>query len=572
MRSTTTKAFAGVAVLALALAGCGSNSGSSTKSADSNAKLSYSINEQAATNLKDGGNLNLSIEEITPQLNMFQANMTVDTSTLWNWYNPQLIKFTPSGDMKLDKNYLESVNSELKDGKTVVTYKINDKAKFNDGTDLDWTAFQATWQANSGKEQEYNANTIDGYDQIDSVKAGDNAKTVVVSFAGPYPWYSSLFNNVLHPAVNSADIFNNGYTGGTLASAHPEWGAGPYALTGFDANAGVVTFERNPNWWGDKGKLDKITYTVRADVQAQVNAYKNGEADTVETSTSELLTQVTSVADTDIRRGTRAANYLLTMNSKSELLSDTAVRKAIATGINRAQLQQVLFQGLDYSEAIGGSLTLYPFQKGYQDNLSKVVAKTDTAAATKALEEAGYAKGSDGTYAKDGKALSLRLPLFSSSTTSKAMYQAFQTQMKAVGIDVQIIQKSSKDFSTTVKNRDFDLLISGWASTDPNGVAFFCQKFCSDSTLNKSGTGTAELDNLIKGPGGLTSLQTAEDQESKANELEVQALGTFGILPIYNGPEIFAVKKGLANVGAGVYATTRAQIGDFPENIGWQKD
>ena len=122
MRSTTTKAFAGVAVLALALAGCGSNSGSSTKSADSNAKLSYSINEQAATNLKDGGNLNLSIEEITPQLNMFQANMTVDTSTLWNWYNPQLIKFTPSGDMKLDKNYLESVNSELKDGKTVRDY------------------------------------------------------------------------------------------------------------------------------------------------------------------------------------------------------------------------------------------------------------------------------------------------------------------------------------------------------------------------------------------------------------------------------------------------------------------
>ena len=560
MRSTTTKAFAGVAVLALALAGCGSNTSSSTKSGNDSTKFSYSINEQAATNLKDGGNLNLSIGEITPQLNQFQANMSTDTHTLWNWYNPVLIKFTPSGDMKLDKNYLESVNSELKDGKTVVTYKINDKAKFNDGTDLDWTAFQATWQANNGKDTEYSANSTDGYNLIDSVKAGDNAKTAVVTFTGPYPWYSSLFNNVLHPAVNSADIFNNGYTGGTLASAHPEWGAGPYALTGFDANAGVVTFERNPNWWGDKGKLDKITYTVRADVQAQVNAYKNGEADTVETATSELLTQVTGVANTDIRRGTRAANYLLTMNSKSDLLSDTAVRKAIATGINRAQLQQVLFQGLDYSETLGGSFVLYPFQK------------TATAAATKGLEDAGYAKGSDGLYAKDGRPLSLRLPLFSSSTTSKAMYQAFQTQMKAIGIDVQIIQKSTKDFSTTVKNRDFDLLISGFASTDPNGVAFFCQTYCSDSTLNKSGTGTAEMDNLIKGPGGLMSLETAEQQESKANELEVQALQTFGIVPIYNGPEIFAVKKGLANVGAGVYSTIRTQIGDFPENIGWQKD
>lgn len=572
MRSTTTKAFAGVAVLALALAGCGSNTSSSTKSGNDSAKLTYSINEQAATNLKDGGTLNLSINEITPQLNQFQANMTTDTHTLWNWYNPLLIKFTPTGDMKLDKNYLESVNSELKDGKTVVTYKINDKAKFNDGTDLDWTAFQTTWQANSGKDSEYSANTIDGYDQIDSVKAGDNAKTVVVSFVGPYPWYSSLFNNVLNPAVNSADVFNNGYTGGTLASAHPEWGAGPYALTGFDANAGVVTFERNPNWWGDKGKLDKITYTVRADVQAQVNAFKNGEADTVEANSSELLTQVTNVANTDIRRGTRAANSLLTMNSKSELLGDTAVRKAIATGMNRAQLQQVLFQGLDYSEALPGSMTLYAFQKGYQDNFSKVVPNPDTAAAGKDLEGAGYAKGSDGIYAKDGKALSLRLPLFSSSNTQKSMYQAFQTQMKAVGIDVQIIQKSSKDFSTTVKNKDFDLLFSVYVSTDPNGVAFFCQTFCSDSSLNKSGTGTAEMDNLIKGPGGLTSLQTADEQENKANELEVQALQTFGLVPVYNGSEIFAVKKGLANVGAGVYATVRSQIGDFPENIGWQKD
>ena len=572
MRSTSIKVVAGAAVLALAVVGCGSGSGSSDDSANTNTSLQASMNEQPASNIKDGGTLNLSAREITPQLNVFHANMTTDTRAIWQWYNPQLIKFSPSGDMKLDNNYLESVNSELVDGHTVVTYKINDQAKFNDGTDLDWTAFQSTWQANNGTNEEYSTNTTDGYDLVTSVAQGDNAKTAVVTFDKPYPWYSSLFNTLLHPAVNSADLFNNAYTGGTMDSAHPEWGAGPYALTGFDSAAGVVTFERNANWWGEQGKLDKITFTVRDDVQAQVNAFKNGEADTAEVATSELLEQVKSVQGADVRRGTTTSNYLLTMNSASPALADQEVRKAIATGINREQLNQVTFQGLDYTEELSGSLSLFPFQEGYQNNFAQVVPNSDTSAATQGLEAAGWVKGSDGIYAKDGTALSLRLPLFSTSTTRKAQYQALQTQMKAIGIDVQIIQKSSKDFSTTVNNKDWDFLISGFSQTDPNGVAYFCQVYCSDSSLNKSGTGNAELDALITGEGGLTSLETAEAQEAKANELEVQAFGSYGLVPLYSRPEIYAVKSGLANVGSGAYATLRNQIGDFPQNIGWQKD
>lgn len=574
MRTLPTKALAGAAVIALALAGCSGNSGgsSSSSSAGTNTSLQYSINQQPASNLKDGGTLNLTSREITPQLNVFQANMTTDTQALWQWWNPVLIKFTPAGEMNIDKDYLDSVNTTTQDGNTVVTYKINDKAKWNNGQAIDWTAFETTWKANNGSDEAYQANTTDGYSQIKSVAQGSDAKTAVVTFNGPFPWYSSLFNQLLNPNVNTADAYNNAYTGGTLASAHPEWGAGPYAITSLDSNAGTVTFERNPNWWGDKGKLDKVTFTVRDDLQAAVNAFKNGEVDVADVSTTNLLSQVQSTSGADLRKGTSPVTRLLTLNTKSAALGDTAVRKAVATAINREQLSQIVFQGLDYSEKPLGSTTLFPFQKGYQDNFSKVVPKTDVAAATKALEDDGWAKGSDNIYAKNGAKLSLKLPIFTTNTTTKAMYQALQTQLKAAGIDVQIVEKSSKDFSTTIKNKDFDLLISGFAQTDPNGVAYFCQVYCSDSTLNKSGSGTADLDKLIKGDGGLQSLATADAQTAKANELEVQALGTFGIVPLYSGPEIYAVKKGLANVGAGAYSTTMNQIADFPQNIGWQKD
>ncbi|SER79583.1 peptide/nickel transport system substrate-binding protein [Propionibacterium cyclohexanicum] len=574
MHTLPKKALAGAAVLALALAGCSSNASSTSSSSSpaTSTKLQYSIDEQPASNLKDGGTLNLSIGEITPQLNVFQANMTTDTQALWQWYNPVLIKFTPAGEMKIDKNYLDSVDATTKDGNTVVTYKINDKAVWNNGQPIDWTAFETTWKDNNGSDEAYSANTTDGYSQIKSVTQGDNAKTAVVTFNGPFPWYSSLFNQLLNPAVNTADAYNNAYTGGTLASAHPEWGAGPYTLSAFDSNAGTVTFERNPKWWGEKGKLDKVTFTVRDDTQAALNAFKNGEVDVAGAGTANLLNQLQGLAGTEIRKGTSPAIRLITLNSKSPALSDLAVRKAIAESVNREQLLQVIFQGLDYTEKPLGSTTLFPFQKGYQDNFSKVVPKTDTAAAAKDLEGDGWSKGSDGIYEKNGTKLSLKLPLFSTNTTTKAMYQALQTQLKAAGIDVQIVEKSSKDFSTTIKNNDFDLMISGFAQTDPNGVAYFCQVYCSDSTLNHSGTGSAELDKLIKGDGGLQSLPTAEEQTAKANELEVKAMGSFGLIPLYSGPEIYAVKKGLANVGAGAYASTMNLIADFPENIGWQKD
>jgi len=111
-------------------------------------------------------------------------------------------------------------------------------------------------------------------------------------------------------------------------------------------------------------------------------------------------------------------------------------------------------------------------------------------------------------------------------------------------------------------DRDFDVVTMSITSSEPFGVTYFKYTYGSDSQVNKSGTGTPELDEQIA---ELEKLPTQEEQIQKANELEKEALKQYGIMPYANGPRLVASKKTLANFGATSFA--------FPakENIGWAK-
>jgi len=570
MNKTTAMLLGGAAALALTLSACSSSNPTGTPSTTGTGSSFSNTNAKAYADLKTGGTINVSIGEFTPQKNQFQADGTTDTWTFWDWYNAELIKFKPNGDTNINPNYLTSAKADTVNGKTVVTYEVNPKAQFNDGTPIDIKAFQNTWKQNNGSDKAYNANSTDGWNKIESVEQGKDAREIVVTFVGPWPWWGGLFNTLQHPACNTPECYNTGYLGTDLKSAHPEWGAGPYKLDTFDANAGTATFVKNDKWWGDPGKLDKITM-VQREATAAVNAFVNGETDWVGATSADILTQVKSVPGTETRQGANVANYMLQLNGKSATLSDAKVRQAIMTGFDRSKIAQVQFQGLNYTEPLPGSLLLFSYQPGYVDNFSKAVPKVDVAAAKKLLEDAGYTLGSDGYYAKGGKQLAVGLTIFNDLPATKARAQVTQSELKNIGINVTIVQKASADFSTIMSKGDWEMNISGFASSDPYGVAYTCQIWCSPeddnySGLNKSGLGTVELDKKIH---DMEALPTAEEQIKAANDIEVAEFQQFGLMPLFNGPVIYQVKSSLANVGSAVFAGKSSAVGDFRENIGY---
>ncbi len=557
-RSSIISVVAVVAATGLLLGGCTSDkkNTNSGPAATVEIKPTGDYNPLERDQIKDGGELTLPILEVPEQSNSLHGNAIVDGTTLWRWYNPQMTLADGDGTWHPNPAYLTNVNAEEVDGKTVVTYDINPDAVFNDGTPIDWRVFETMWKFNNAENPDVVANSTDGYDQIESVTAGESDKQAVVAYKQTYPWWQALFDRVLHPSVADAQTFNEGY----LKNPHPEWGAGPYKVDQFDYNSGTVSFVPNEKWWGEKPKLDKVTYR-QMESQATINAYQAGEVDAVEIINKDHLAVAKTVKDTVLRGTLRPSNYLVTLNAKTPTLEDVKVREAVFTGINRETLAQVRFNGMDYTENLPGSFALFQNQKGYQDNFGGLVTY-DQDKAKQMLDEAGWAEGSDGIREKDGKKLTLRYVTFGDSQLTKSTAAAMQKMLKDIGVDLQVAERPSSDFSQVIAEREFDVLTSGFTSYDPYGVAYFKQVYASDSELNKSGTGTPEMDKKIA---ELQQLPTQEEQIERANELEKEALQQYGIMPYVNGPQLYATKNGLANYGSYAFALVPK------ENIGWAK-
>ncbi|WP_419999050.1 ABC transporter family substrate-binding protein [Streptomyces boninensis] len=555
-------AFAAVASLVLSACGGGDDSDEkNTRGAKSEKDVLTSYNPQPASNLKQGGKMTLPIVEIPDQLNPMQGNGSLYTSKIAWFYQPQLSYNDPKGKVTFNKDYLTSVKQKTVDGNTQVTYDFNPKAKWNDGQAIDWTAIRDTWKANSGKDKKYVVSSTDGYQNIKSVTKGENAKQAIVTYDGPYVWWDYIFNTVINPHIAKPDAFNKAY----VSKPHAEWGAGPYTIDKFDAKGGTVSYKPNPKWWGAKPHLDKFTF-VQMEESAEINAFKNGQTDGAEVQRAEKLAQVKSMKGIDIRRGTSAETNLLVFNSTSPQLKDVAVRKALMEGIDRAQLAKVTFQGLNYTETLPGSTNLYPFQKGYQDNFGKLV-KFNAAKAKKELDAAGWKPGSDGIRAKGGKKLSLNFPTIGDSAEVKARAGALAQMMKNIGVKLNIQARPSSDFNKVFTTRAFDIFGMGFISSSANGMGFICQMYCSNSSLNVSRSTPKSFDTEVK---AVTKLPTEQEQIDAGNKVEAKAMKTYGIMPLHNGPSIWAVKKGVANYGPAQFYGNYGLIGP-PELIGWQK-
>jgi peptide/nickel transport system substrate-binding protein len=441
-----------------------------------------------------------------------------------------------------------------------VTYTINPKAVYNDGSPIDYKSFVSTWEANNGKNAKFLASSTDGYSLIKSVTKGVDDRQAVVTFNGTYAWPEGLFNNLLNPKAATPDVYNKGY----LNTPHAEWGAGPYTVDKYDPKNGTFSFKKNPKWWGDPGKLDTRTFKA-LEASASINAFKNGQLDAVSAATKDRLAQVKTMQDVDIRRSATPSQSLLTLNAGSESgnLKDINVRKAVMMGIDRATLAKIEFNGLDYTEEPPGSFMLYAFQKGYVDNFTAAGYKYDQTEANSLLDKAGWTKGSDGVREKGGKKLTLKYSIVGDDPTTIAEAKAINSMLKTVGATVTIDQHPSSDFSKVFLGGQFDLFGLGFASSDPFGFAYFCQIFCKDSSLNVSQTGKASFDKEIA---QITKIGNPEQQIAEGNKLEQKIMSeTWGIMPLFNGPTIVATKKGLANYGAGLFEVGRVQ------DIGWQK-
>lgn len=531
------------------LSACGNGSASAEKTkaagAGANIKDLYNINAQDVNSLKKGGTLRLPSGSIGPNFNVYtQSGNTGDNTNVMSTISQVglwLMDF--DGTYALNKDFAVSFTPGKSGDKIQVAIKLNPKAVFNDGTPINYKALQSTWNIFKSLDNGYNIVSSGIYEFVESVEKTEDDYSVMVTFSKPYYPLQSLFAEILHPAMEDVELFNNGF----VDNPHPEYWAGPFTLAdkGWDSTAKTFSVVPSDKWWGTKPLLEKIVFTQMESSAARA-AFKNDEIDAIGANTSASYTEVKSVAGAELRKGTRLYAGGLDINPRR--VKDAALRKAIFAGVNREALAKIQFQGLPYEESIPGSMLHMPFSPYYQDNYP--TPNNSVSEAQKILEAAGYTKKGD-YYEKDGQKAGCAVVTFGDDPTTKGRAQTFTQQMKDVGIEIRIDQRADSEFASVLGNWDYDISFSGYGVSTPDATEATKQFYYSE---NNDGNGSKEIDALID---AMTVMEDDKARNLACNEIEKKHMAEFAFLgTITNGPDFMMVKKTLANYGPSLYKST----------------
>ena len=568
MRKAIVAPVALLAVSAMALTGCGQKNqsgGSKQSGVTSESAPMAQLNVADRSQLKDGGTLRLAIEQLPTGWNPMNVNgNTVDLSTtIWNFVGVQNFDIAEDGTPKPNPNYISSTDVETKGGKQVVTLHLNPKAKWNSGRTIDYSDYQATWKANNGSEPGFLPASTDGFNQITSVEKGDKDTDVVITFKGTYPDWTATLSSVLpKEGAKDAATFNEGWK-----KLNPDWFAGPFIPTKADQASKTLTVKRNNKWWGEKSKLDTVTFKAMNNA-TQTKAFANREID----AASGIITKdgyqtAKKRPDAEMRQAGSLQWRHFTFNTKSTMLSDKKVRQAIVKGINRPAIAKSDLAGIPVNPdtLMLGNHFFMPGQAGYKDNSGDY--KYDPKAAEKQLEDAGWKKQGD-YRVKDGKTLMINYAQLTGVPTSENEGALFKQDMAKIGVKVNLVNTPSDSFTQTLSSHSFDVIAFAWNGT-PYPMANVRQIYGASAEGSKKPS-QSNFSQLIDPEieKRIPSID-AESDVSKRRELTNQAdriiWDNVMTLPLYRRISFTAVPKNLANYGAATFQTVHA------ENIGFQK-
>src|SRR5688572_30654675 len=270
-----------ILILALAAIACGRTNDEEGGSASSDGGLSSTtqnqMNPTPRDQVQDGGRLVWPISSMPVTWNYGHIDGTeADHAYLKMALLPRPYLTDAAGAPIWNRDYLASEPTLVTEPKQVITYNINPKAMWYDGTPITWEDFHWQWKANKGTNKAYQISAASGYEDIANVEKGKDDREVIVTYKRKYADWQSVFNPFYPASTNrNPKIFNEGWKDKPLTTA------GPFKLGSIDRTSQTITLVRNEKWWGDPAKLDRIVYrNIQTD--AQIDALANGEIDAMD--------------------------------------------------------------------------------------------------------------------------------------------------------------------------------------------------------------------------------------------------------------------------------------------------
>ena len=430
---------------------------------------------------------------------------------------------------------------------------------------------------------------LNSFSDVDKVEVLD-AHTVRVHFsvAKPFPY---------GPFVAAAPILQKAQFKDCLGAAAPSCteqnfgpiGTGPFRVTSFKAND-VVLFEANPHY-RDPAKPAFATVVFKGGGEAASavrSVLETGEFDYAWNAQvePEILTQMVAAGKGKVISAFGTLSERLQVNltnpdpalkdKRSTLaggphpfLTDPAVPRAMSMAIDRSVLVEV-----GYGAAGQVTCNVLPAPAIYNSTNNDWCLTPDIDGANRLLDEAGWARGSDGIRAKNGVRLSV---LYQTSTSS--VRQATQALVKQawsqIGIEVELRNIDSGVFfgsdpaspDTYQKHySDIEMYADSFDGTDPEiyMAAWQCDEIPSPENQwqgeNMPRFCDKKYDQLVAEMARTAKLERRAELAQQMNDMLVEA---GAIIPLVHRGRVSAQALSLGGVNMNAWGSELWNIADW---------
>lgn len=397
--------------------------------------------------------------------------------------NNALTKASPSSKYEGDLAADWSVSSDA----LTYTFQLRKGVKFHDGSDF--TAEDVVFTYETVKKNQGDNTAVD-LSRLESVTAEDDY-SVTFKLSEPY---SSFLDQTACLGIVPSDGYDR------EAFDTKPVGTGPWKVAQYDMDQKIIITANSQYYDGAPAILQVTILNMEGDT-AIANA-KSGQLDVVMVDpnyageTIEGM-HIENLETMDVRQislpVTPEASYTTEDGQKitvgNNITSDKAVREALAIGIDRQKIIDDALNGIGKpAKGFTGNLE-WGNAAEFEDNKKQEAAEL--------LESAGWKKGKDGIYEKDGQRCQFSI---CSPTGDTARYQlgtAFAQEAKEMGIQIDIEQKTWDELYQTAASVG---IVWGWGQYDPIVLKnlFYSKDFKGTGTDNTVRYSNKKADALIE--------------------------------------------------------------------------
>lgn len=456
---------------------------------------------------------------------------------------------------------------ETDNARTYVTFRLDPKARFSDGTPVLAADVLFSWQLMRDKGR---PNHRLYYAKVEKAEALDD-RTVRFDFPNAndreLPLILGLMPIFPKHAVDVATFEETSLTGLV--------GSGPYRVTAVRAGQSV-TLTRNPDYWGRDLPVNRGLWNfdeVRLDYYREANgafeAFKRGLYDfRVETEPLRwhegynfAAARSGEVIRDEIKPGTPQPSEFLVFNTRRPVFADIRVRQALTLLFDFEWINRNYFFGLYGRSAgffAGSDLSAYtrPADAREKELLAPYAADirpdimdgsyrlpvTDGSGRDRASLRAALALLAQAGYQLDGTVLRhktthapLTFEILVTTRDQERIALAYARDLKRAGIDITVRAVDTVQFDQRRLSFDFDMIQNRWdQSLSPgNEQAFYWGSAAADNqgTRNYMGAKSPAIDAMIA---ALLEARERSDFVPAVRALDRALIAGFYAIPLYN--------------------------------------